>query len=154
MNHDEIKNNLFLFHDGEIKGEAANLISDHLLTCSECENVLSAWNDQMALLKNSTPEFSEAFVERVMNSIAAIEPSLTWLQKVDQFITSKWFFPAFVSAALAGFIFIMSYAPYDETNKLEDTMLLTHKTANVPAQWLSNEPVRETQLLGYIMGEI
>lgn len=110
MNHDEIKNQIFEFSDGECDGIEKGEIDHHLRRCQQCSAALQQWNHVKKILftKPHVPD-SPAFVERVMrqfdNPSSITSGSLFW----DVFRRPAVWVPA--SVALGVVVFFLLKGP-------------------------------------------
>lgn len=117
MTHDAIREQVFALSDGELSGEARRAAQAHLEECTECRQVVASWKRTAGVFFRS-PEVqgSEAFVDRVLNRIAATErtPAVSaWKPSV------RWLIPALGLAAL-----LLVMRPSDQPMSL-DALLLT-----------------------------
>jgi anti-sigma factor RsiW len=67
MRHEELKENVFLLHDGELPAAERPATEAHLRGCAECRAALEEWKAAArALFPAPDVRPSEAFVARVM----------------------------------------------------------------------------------------
>ena len=70
MNHEILKDKLFVLYDGELSGEDRRLIENHLAGCADCSRTHAQWQrTAKAFFRVPQVEVSEAFVQRVMDRI-------------------------------------------------------------------------------------
>jgi anti-sigma factor RsiW len=155
MDHGEIKNNILAFYDGELFEKERQEVLAHLESCIECRAVLQRWGTTSSVFFRTPPSrVSEDFVHSVMERLEHLESTPSGATKVSWSLLNRWFFPAFVGAALAGFIAVMM-VPLEEPRLLMDTILLPNKTENIPSDWLtSSEILKADQILSYVLGEL
>ncbi|MEK7287562.1 MAG: zf-HC2 domain-containing protein [Elusimicrobiota bacterium] len=81
MNHEELKEALFTFHDGELAGKERQEVETHLVTCSDCRLALERWKKiSGVLLRPAKIAPSEEFVSRVMRRIEEERPAVLGLR--------------------------------------------------------------------------
>ncbi|MBI5201282.1 MAG: zf-HC2 domain-containing protein [Elusimicrobia bacterium] len=138
MKHDEIRERLHEYADGELDAAAAAAVAEHLAECSECRAVLDAWKRLSQNLFQALPAPEEAFVGRVMARIAEEELEL------DRAPSSGgwWLVPAFAAAAVVSLMWWPG-----QTSAAEDP--LSDETA-----WeLSAQPTQAEDVLDVAAGE-
>src|SRR5258706_4941264 len=96
MQHDEIKELLSPYFDGELSSEESSTVKAHLETGAECRGEWEAWSNTKRLLFPMKKEFNvEAFVQKVMDKIPGPKRNV-----VFPGFGSWWRAPAFAFAAL------------------------------------------------------
>ncbi|MCB4755839.1 MAG: zf-HC2 domain-containing protein [Elusimicrobia bacterium] len=155
MDHDQIKDKLDAYDDNELSIGERHEVTAHLEACAECRTNAEEWKKTTDMFFK-TPQLpsSEEFVHRVMARIERLEPADVREQGGLRRALNRWFYPAFVGAAVAGFLFIMT-VPMPEPKAPLDSLLFEYKAENIPSDWLvSADVAREDQILRYVMGEI
>ena len=98
MEHDDIRERLSDFLDGELGPEEHRSVSEHLAGCGECRQALEQWRRlSRALFRKPaqpTRAETEVFVSRVMGGIPSQEPA--WP-------AFRWFAPA-LGLSFAAFV--------------------------------------------------
>lgn len=76
MNHEEVRQSLDAYHDGELSGAARREVEAHLSACPECRRSLADWRKAAAVLFRP-PEVSasEPFVRAVMDRVKTEVPA-------------------------------------------------------------------------------
>lgn len=97
MRHEEIRERLHEYRDGESDGPAAAAVAAHLPGCAACRATLEGWERLASRLLKAAPRSEEAFVGRVMARIAEAqdEPEPSWRAG-----SAWWLMPAFAAAAV------------------------------------------------------
>lgn len=102
MKHDEIKNKLEAFHDGELPKEESREIALHAESCAECRSALEDLGRlKTALSRAAKVEPSESFVARVMGSLPEEAKPLPKIITVRPRPFLRWALP------LAGYAFAL-----------------------------------------------
>ncbi len=106
MNHDQLKDQLFAFHDGELSAESHARLKAHVDTCPSCQQSLLEWKDTSRLfLEPLRVKSSEIFVQQVMRRVRALEPEASGLGWP---LFVRWAFPALalsVSSFAGAFVY-------------------------------------------------
>lgn len=127
MNHNQIKDALLEFYDGELTAAKATEIRSHLASCSECQAVLDEWKVTSAALFRSPlpPVESEFFVTRVMSRLnEAAQPS-----RVEAW--SAFWKLGFAAAGLS--LMLWGFLPGNgSTPTTLDTVLMADGSSSVP----------------------
>lgn len=93
MNHQNLKDKLFLYNDPELAEAEREELTSHLSECGECRNLLGQFNSiQKTFPKISSSHSSETFVNQVMNKVAALESDQP--SRAFQIPLPRWVFPA------------------------------------------------------------
>ncbi len=73
MKHEELRERLHEYRDGELDGAVAAEVAAHLPACADCRGVLEGWERLAQGLLKAVPAAEEGFVGRVMARIAEEE---------------------------------------------------------------------------------
>ena len=104
MDHDALKESIFLYHDGELPAAEKARVESHLAECRECSAALAAWRKaSVEVFPRLEVEPSEEFVRGVMARIAEEPRAAGWWRAVrERFAVSaapRW---AWTGAAVLG----------------------------------------------------
>lgn len=143
MTHEQARESLSAFHDGELPEPERALVEAHLASCGECRAALEDWR-RLALVFLKPPQLppSEAFVRRVMARIGSLErPAVArpWVL--------PWLVPA-LGAGLASLFLSVSIAPREPIST--ESLLLADAGEAVEIAFLPLEPMQE-DMLGYAL---
>lgn len=120
MKHDEAKERLFAFHDGELAAGERREVEVHLETCAECRRELAVWKKVAGAFFRPVPvQSSEAFVQGVMEKLREVEEPLPALR--DR-LFPRWLVPA-MGFAFAVMLFTLAL-PVRETSVSAESLLL------------------------------
>lgn len=102
MDHETLKDLVFLSYDREISPADQSLVKKHLTTCAECRDTLAEWQETASLLFPSAKIVaSENFVQKVMGRIETGNPlSYNWQTLAAAIKTAL--FPRWIMAGAAG----------------------------------------------------
>ena len=147
MDHDTINERLMEWHDGALPAEVRREVEAHVAGCAECLAAATQWQrTARALFQAPDVQTSEAFVQRVMERIAALEISrqaIPWAARI------RWLAPA---VGLAGLLLLM-LGPSDHPVSIE-TLLLTSGRDSAPTQLaLASEPPTTDEVFNVLLEE-
>ena len=145
MNHPILKDKLFDLYDGELTGVARQEVQAHLADCASCRQTYEQWEKTAkAFFEAPVVEESEAFVQKLMKRVAALEepePEATWMGGF------RWLVPALGLACLL----LLFLRPVQSPLTIE-TLLLGDEQENVTARFLSaGEAPTMDQVFGFIL---
>lgn len=151
--HEELRERLHAYRDGELPPVESRAVADHLKGCPECAAELERWERVAgALLKGRRTASSEAFVGRVMARIAEEElaeaPAAQTLGPAAQTLGPAggvwWLAPAFALAAgLLALLWPWGSAP------LAEGLLLS----GAPSWAFGSQPAQADDVLVVALGE-
>jgi anti-sigma factor RsiW len=123
--HEQTKNKLFAFYDGELPVAERREVAAHLEICPACREEHRRWSAAAALFfRPSQPQASEAFVRRVMARVEAeAHPS-----PFSGLFAWRWLAPA-VGAGLAA-LALTVLVPRDDSPISTETLLLASAVEN------------------------
>lgn len=130
MNHQEIKDKLFLLRDPESSETDRSIILAHLETCEDCQLSAARWDlFGKALKKVSVTKTSPNFVVRVMDRISSLEESEKIARQQTSF--TRWLLPL-AGYALALLLMVMAIVHRELPVSTESVLL-----SDVPqaSQW-------------------
>jgi anti-sigma factor RsiW len=154
MDHNQLKEKLTGFYDGELTPEERSAVSAHLGECSSCQAEVNQWKKLSATFFQTNPRRpSEAFVQKVMTRINSSPSANSQELKPWSFLMSRWAFPATVGLALAGFLFL-TLMPVEERITSTDVLELSTVATNIPSELLSSQPTESHETLRYIVGDL
>lgn len=109
MNHQELKNKILEYYDGELKGALRSEVGEHLAQCKECKEVYDGWARKARVFPRVSPQAvsSDFFVHQVMEKIREIEKPAPARPAFSAF---RWFVPA-AGIVLATVLFFPSSSP-------------------------------------------
>jgi anti-sigma factor RsiW len=143
MNHDQLKNNITALIDGELPEGIRQKTEAHLAGCHECQAEVQLWKSISHHLFQAEEKFNSGlFTQKVMTKIENLNQSENNHRPLESI--TRWFFPAFASAALAGFVFVMTYTPMESPMIGTDDLLSTQPT----------ETMTSDQILSYVMEDL
>jgi anti-sigma factor RsiW len=123
--HEQIKEKLFAFYDGELPETERREVAAHLEVCPACRDEQRRWSAAAALFfRPSQPQASEAFVRRVMTRVEAeAHPS-----PFSGLFAWRWLAPA-MGAGLAALALTL-FVPRDDAPISTETLLLANAVEN------------------------
>lgn len=145
MNHEEIKEALSEYRDGELAPAARAAVALHLESCSECRAELAFYERAASALlrpaKAPSAFQTEAFVRAVRERLAEPENAFERLLS-----TPKWLVPA-LAFAVAAAAFAVALPPRVDTSDPADALLMAQDQGSTYS-WLSQRPAFTAQFLG------
>ena len=145
MNHFELQEKLFDWHDGQLSAAQAAEVSAHLSSCSECRMQLDDWKQTaQTFLIPLKMENSPAFTQNVMRKIRNSQTTET--QERPQFF-ARWAFPA-LALSVGSFAAVLLYVA-QPTAASADGLFLTDSQAT-PSEWVSSL-AKDDQILGSVV---
>jgi anti-sigma factor RsiW len=152
MDHEEVKEKLFLFYDQELSEQERGDIETHLAQCAECGKSYQQWrNISSALFTIEQPrgQRMEDFVARVMERLTRVaDPAMSWQHTLAQ----AWRIMAVgFGCAAALFLVVLNS---DQSVVTTETILLADGRGAVQDQWVltSKEPLQD-ELMGFALEE-
>ncbi len=135
MDHEQIKECLMLYDDGELSGPEAREIASHLSTCADCRTAYDAWrNTARAFFRGPQAAPSKRFVREVM---ARLEPVDTRPPGKRPLLV-RWLTPAIAVSFVVGLIIWPRPEPGAPPVSIEG-LLLTNGRDGHPSEWILRE---------------
>ena len=109
MNHESMKDKVFLLRDGELPPGERPAVEGHLAACADCRAALEEWKKlSAAFFSRPAVEPSEDFVRGVMDKVrSAPAPGRSWLDSArEAFAFPRWALAG--AAGLAAVIVLVS----------------------------------------------
>ena len=145
MNHSELQEKLFDWHDGQLSAAQAAEVSIHLPGCSECRMQLDEWkHTAQTFLIPLKMEDSPAFTQNVLRKIRNTQAAET--QERPRFF-ARWAFPA-LALSMGSFAAVLLYVAQPPMASA-DGLLLTD-SQDTPSEWVSSL-AKEDQILGSVV---
>lgn len=148
MNHEQIKDKIDEYYDGELTSEDARFFKAHLNSCSECRHELTEWEKTSNLfLRSHAPVMdTEHFVTRVMARIPQEEYPV------------KGMFASFLKLgfALAGFLVVVwSYLSMStgSSDSIETLLIADSRAATVSNWVIRDESIPSDEFARYTLEE-
>ncbi len=115
MDHAELKEKLYAYHDNELRAQERVEITDHLSNCDSCRSELQTWKKiSQSMFRREPIEPSESFVAAVMDRIdpqTQTNPATSWWDWL-------WEIPAF-GLGFAALMFLFSFHSIESATSIE-----------------------------------
>lgn len=140
MDHSDMKEQLHLYHDGELSASGRAAVEKHLESCAECRARLERFRSlSRALSAGQLPASSEFFVDRVM---ARVRESRVTARPRIQWVPIRIFAPLTAVAAMLLLTIVPAQGPASEWLAGNDGM----------SRWFfSGESVQADDVLEYVV---
>jgi len=150
MNHQDMKERIFEYLDGEVPTDGRRAIEAHLPRCPECRTILDGWRQTKAnYLDPLSVQPSKAFIANVMRDVRSCEAPESSMGRFLKPLFSRWAFPA-LSLSVAGFTMALLYA-VQPVNNAEDGLVLGDQARNVTAEWKNG--LADDQIVGLLVNK-
>ncbi len=142
MTHDEIKNQLDAYADGEVSTAHSREIAAHLQACASCRLQHDEWlRIKTAFLKPSPELPSESFIFKVMENIREQNEPFNLFELI------RWALPTF--AVMAAALFFIGAVPFESDQAFALETALTKGGSPFSLQEFSEAPKdAETDWMG------
>lgn len=149
MNHEQIKEKIFEFYDGESSSEDKRFIQAHVMSCSECRDGLAEWEKTSAFFfkDQAAIEPSEYFVTRVMARLP------DGSRKSFRFFDAPMFK---LGLALSGFVVIVwGYLSINaRSSDSIETLLMADSRSGAVSNWvIADDVIPSDEFARYTLGE-
>ena len=148
MNHDEIRERLCDFLDGELNADERRSIAEHLTVCRECGDSLREWKQLSKAFfpppHHPTISETELFVKQVMDRLPILDSgAAVWPM-------NRWFVPALAFSFVA---FFLSFIPLRREQEDTSAALLLADSGQAEAtKWvLRSEPDTPEDVVGWLL---
>lgn len=150
MSHEEIKESISAFHDGELSQEKRLEIEAHLKTCADCRHALEAWREVARTFFKQTPvEPSPDFVLKVMGRLKDFEePS----QPRRDGTFPRWLVPA-MGLGFAALFFFLAVPEQEIAVSTEILLLADGREGSVSEPDFFADPMEKEDILEYALEE-
>ncbi len=124
MDHDRLKDRLWLLYDGELGEPERREVLAHLESCPECRETSARWGRIAgALLPPPQVQPSEQFVQRVMARVEEAQTEPVWIGAWRL----RWLMPA-LGAGLAATLLVFNLTSSPDAPLSTDGLLLADAT--------------------------
>lgn len=150
VDHDRLKDRLWLLYDGELGEPERREVMAHLEACSECRETSARWGRIAgALLAPPHVQPSEQFVRRVMARVAEAQAEPLWLGAWRL----RWLMPALGAGLAAATLLVFNLAAWPDLPVSTDGLLLADATGAQANGRLSNGEAQEDDLTVLLLEE-
>ena len=156
MNHDEMKDQLYAFCDGELPKEQSEALAVHLESCPECRKELELWKRvSSAFFSKPAFEIPSDFCDRVMESVRARkQPAVPrWASLLDMLFLPRWETFAALTVFMIG-IFCVSMDQIVEQHVSRQNPALSVYSQDGTTQWAaSSKEISPGEVLGTLVDD-
>ena len=149
MNHDQMKEKIYQYHDKELSPADCSMVEDHLKECSQCRNELSDWKKLSSTFfaPSPTAKYSEKFVAGVMAQIPRVTESLPGAWGLN--VIWNWSFAGMSLAVLVMPLLLSMRSKEDILN-----LFLANGRITSSTHWVMNsDSIEEDEFYRYTLEE-
>jgi anti-sigma factor RsiW len=145
MNHSELQDQLFDWHDGQLPAGKASVVHAHVASCLECRTHLNDWKKTThTFLSPLQIQDAPVFTQKVMRKIRVSQASET---QVRPRFFARWAFPA-LALSLGSFAAMVLYVAQPTVAAADG--LFSADSQTTPTEWIANI-AKDDQILGSVV---